>query len=300
MKTRSVPVRFLRAVAKNALAFAFRYSGLTALVRATAHRRRVGILLYHDPPFHLLERHLDYLSKHYVFLTLDDLVGALEAGEWSGLPAHCLVLTFDDGHRQNLELVPLFRRYGIRPTIYVSSDAVLTSGRFWFREPGVDPEPLKRVSNARRLAALERLRVSNPGMVAVAERHAFEAADVKRLTNVIDFQSHSVTHPILPMCTGAEAEWEIKHSRIQVESLTGQPCEHFSFPNGDYSEREIHLVKKAGYRSARTTRIGWNGRAADPFRLKIIATPDVASVNVLAAQLAGVLLVKRLVQRFGL
>jgi peptidoglycan/xylan/chitin deacetylase (PgdA/CDA1 family) len=300
VKTGSAAVRFLRAAAKNGGALAFRYGGLTALVRATVHRRRVGILLYHDPPFRLLRRHLEYLSKHYVFLTLDDLVAALEARDWSRLPARGVVITFDDGYRQNLELVPLFRRYGIRPTIYVSSAAVLTSGRFWFREPAVDPEPLKTVPNAQRLAALDRLGVSNSGMVAVAERHAFEGADVKRLANIVDFQSHSVTHPILPMCSAAEAEWEIKQSRIQVESLTQRPCEHFSFPNGDYSEREIEMVKQAGYRSARTTRIGWNGRTSDPFRLKIIATPDVASVSALAAQLTGALFVKRLAQRLGL
>lgn len=296
MKIRSLVVRFLRGAAKNALAFAFRYSGLTAFVRGTVHRRRVGILLYHDPAFGLLKRHLEYLSKHYVFLALDDLVRALETGKWSRLPARGVVITFDDGYRQNVELVPLFKRYGIRPTIYISSEAVLKSGRFWFRESGVDPEPLKTVSNRERLAVLDELGVSDSGMAALAERHAIEAADVKRLADVIDFQSHSVTHPILPMCTSADAEWEIQQSRIQVENLTGRPCEHFSFPNGDYSQREIEMVKRAGYRSARTTRVGWNGPESDLFRLRIIATPDVASVSVLAAQLAGALFIKRLLR----
>src|SRR5436309_2464132 len=77
MRKRPVAPGSIRAAAKEAVGFAFRYSGLTALVRATVGRRRVGILVYHDPPVRLFERHLEYLSRHYVFLTLDDLVNAL-------------------------------------------------------------------------------------------------------------------------------------------------------------------------------------------------------------------------------
>lgn len=288
--------RLLRAALKEAAGFAFRYSGLTALVRATASRRGVGILVYHDPPADLLRRHLEYLSRHYCFVTLSDLVNALESGEWSRLPLRSIVMTFDDGHRGNLDLVPLFRRYGIQPTIYLCTEPVLRTGRFWFREPGVDPEPLKAIPNWQRVAVLEKLRACTD-VEELQPRQALEAGDIVRLAEIIDFQSHSVTHPILPMCSAPEAEREIWQSRVDVERLSGRPCDHFSFPNGDYSEREIQLVKRARYRSARTTKLGWNGPRTDRFRLRIIGMPDVASVNVLAAHLAGGLFVKRFVQR---
>jgi peptidoglycan/xylan/chitin deacetylase (PgdA/CDA1 family) len=40
-------------------------------------------------------------------------------------------------------------------------------------------------------------------------------------------------HPILPMCSDEVAEHEIAGSKAEVEELTGQPCRHFSIPNGD-------------------------------------------------------------------
>ena len=83
-------------------------------------------------------------------------------------------------------------------------------------------------------------------------------------------------------------------SLTEIEGLTGSPCRHLSYPNGDYTDRETRLVQDAGYASARTTEIGWNGRDAVPLRLRIISLADFASVDVLAAHLAGLLAVRRL------
>ena len=70
--------------------------------------------------------------------------------------------------------------------------------------------------------------------------------------------------------------------------MTGQPCLDFSYPNGDYGEREVMLAKQAGYRSARTVDLGWNSLRTDPFRLKCLGTSDAASINRLAGDLSGV------------
>jgi peptidoglycan/xylan/chitin deacetylase (PgdA/CDA1 family) len=287
-----------RALAKEAVGFAVRYGGLTALTRMTVARRKIGILVYHDPSPTLLERHLEYLSRRYSFVTLDDLVRALESGDWRRLPLRGIVLTFDDGHRTNAQLISLFERYSVKPTIYLCSEPIMGSGRFWFREPQVDPEPLKRLPNSERIATIDRLHERSPDeMRGPDERQALDRADVKRMRHVVDFASHSVSHPILPMCSTSESEHEIHQSRRDIARLTEMPCDHFAFPNGDYSPREIELVKQGGYRSARTADLGWNGPGTDRFRLRIIGMPDVASVNVLAAQLAGVLFAKRLVRR---
>jgi peptidoglycan/xylan/chitin deacetylase (PgdA/CDA1 family) len=287
-----------RNLAKEAVALAMRYGGPTPLARHTIARRRVGILVYHDPSPPLLEQHLEYLSRRYSFVTLERLVQALESGDWRQLPSHGLVVTFDDGYRTNAQLVPLFERYGVTPTIYLCSEPITTDGRFWFREPNIDPEPLKRVPNSERLATLDRLRGLVPAQVRSRnERHALSLADLDEMRDAVDFESHSVSHPILPMCSTSESEREIRQSRADIRRLTRKPCDHFAFPNGDYSPREIELVKQAGYRSARTTDIGWNGPGTDRFLLRIIGMPDTASVNVLAAHLAGVLFAKRLVRR---
>ena len=46
-------------------------------------------------------------------------------------------------------------------------------------------------------------------------------------------------------------------------------------------------TRSAGYRSARSTRMGWNGPDTDPYALRIIGVDDTASVSCLAADLGG-------------
>ncbi|MFL5048434.1 MAG: polysaccharide deacetylase family protein, partial [Xanthobacteraceae bacterium] len=81
---------------------------------------------------------------------------------------------------------------------------------------------------------------------------------------------------------------EIFQSKHELEALLGQECVHFSYPNGDYSAREIELLRQAGYRSGRTVDLGWNSPGTDVYRLKILGTEDDASVNRLAADLTGI------------
>ena len=71
------------------------------------------------------------------------------------------------------------------------------------------------------------------------------------------------------------------------QRLTGRPCVAFAYPNGRYGRRELELVKRAGFRSARTTETGWNDPGTDPFQLRVLGMPDNASLNVVAAQSTG-------------
>jgi peptidoglycan/xylan/chitin deacetylase (PgdA/CDA1 family) len=103
---------------------------------------------------------------------------------------------------------------------------------------------------------------------------------------------------VLTTCTDEECAREITQSRIEVTALTGRECRHFSFPNGDYGHREIELVQKAGYSTARTVEVGWNDRRTDPFRLRLLTSAcDDLSVNFLAAQMGGILWAKEGLKR---
>ena len=275
---------------KELVAKLIRRCGLEALTRRTVSRDKVGILVYHDPSVARFEAHLEFLSTRYAFVSLDDLSAALSTRDWSRIPRNALVVTFDDGHRGNRELLPVFERFGLHPTIYLCSGIVRGDGLFWFRLPGVDPEPLKLMSPAERATFLE-----NAGISSAVDRHALTPAEVAELAPTVDFGSHTISHPVLPLCTDNVAAHEIAQSRAEIEGISGTPCRHLSYPNGDYTDRETRLVREAGYASARTTEIGWNGRDADPLRLRIISLADFASVDVLAAHLAGLLAVRRLV-----
>lgn len=258
------------------------------------------MLLYHDPAPALFERHLEYLSRRYRFITLAQLVDALgDRRRFSKLPPNSVVITFDDGLRGNRALLPLFRRYRVVPTIYLCTRIVDTDRHYWFLEPGVDVERLKGVPNDERVAHLrEHTGFTDTREYPEASRQSLTLAEIEEMKDSVDFQSHSLTHPVLTLTAEMQCRDEIFASKEEVEALTGRPCLHFSFPNYDYSERELRLVREAGYRSARTGDIGWVGPDCDPFRLKLLVMGgDLSSVNVLASHLSGTRAVSRLVAR---
>jgi peptidoglycan/xylan/chitin deacetylase (PgdA/CDA1 family) len=122
----------------------------------------------------------------------------------------------------------------------------------------------------------------------IDERHALNADEISAMQNHVDFGSHTCFHPVLTTCTDEESSKEISDSKRDIENLVQRQCRHFSYPNGDYGDRELALVESAGYSSARTIDVGWNDRKTDPYRLRITGVSDNASINILAAQLSGV------------
>jgi peptidoglycan/xylan/chitin deacetylase (PgdA/CDA1 family) len=283
--------------AKELLSWCIRRAGLPSLARHTYARRRVAILMYHEPARDLLERHLDYLGRHYTFVTLQRVVDALHHGRWEDLPTPAVVVTVDDGRRENYELLSAFQRHGVVPTLYVCSQLIGTRRRFWF-DVRPDRESLKRLSHEQRVRRLEQdgdfaLTMEFPSSPATA----LSLEQIAQMGDAVDVQSHTRFHPVLTTCTEEHCREEVERSRAEIEELVGRRCEHFCFPNGDYSERELQMVRQAGYRSARTIRTGWIGPGSDPYQLPIVGVDDYASVNQLAADLAGLGFLEGFVRR---
>jgi peptidoglycan/xylan/chitin deacetylase (PgdA/CDA1 family) len=272
---------------REIVAAAIRWSGTALLVRRVVARRRASILLYHDPSPQVLEAHLRYLAPRYNFITLDALVDAIVERRWASLPDRALVLTFDDAHRRNAELADVLIRYGVVPTIYACSQILATDRHFWFFETD-DPEPLKPLPHGDRLERLSRSAGFSPSRDYPEDRHAMSVDEVELLRGAVDFASHTRFHPVLTTLGDDECATEIIRSKAELEALLGTPCRHFSYPNGDYGEREVELARKAGYASARSVDIGWADEHSDLFRLPILGTSDTASVTRLAADLSGI------------
>ena len=255
----------LGAAISSSVSALVRWSGLATVIRYTIARNRVSILVYHDPAPDVFEQHLRFLVARYNLITLNELVDALGSEKWGDLPPRPLVVTFDDGHRGNAHLLDLFQQYRVRPTIYLCSQIVGTRRHYWFRESR-DPESLKGLPNGERRALLESLGFSFSE--EFPEGQALSVEEVRRLGGAVDFAAHTRFHPVLTTCSDAECAVEIESAKPEIENLTGVVCADFSYPNGDYGEREVSLVRQAGYRSGRTIDLGWNGRTPDPFRLR--------------------------------
>jgi peptidoglycan/xylan/chitin deacetylase (PgdA/CDA1 family) len=279
----------IKALLKEALAFALRYTGIPLLVRKLFVRTRVTIAVYHDPRPATVRRHLQYLSSYYKFLSLTQLVRAIHSRDWSNIPRNAIVITLDDGHRGNFDLLHLFQKYSVTPTVFVCSQIADTNRHFWFRVLGADVPALKKLPNEQKLAVLrQRYDFQPTTSYPYHQRQALESREIMLMKDGVEFQSHGRFHPILTACSDQECWEEISESKAEIAQLVGEECEHFAFPNGDYTAREIEATMEAGYLSARTIDIGWNGPDTDPYRLKVVGITDDASINYLVCQLSGI------------
>ncbi|HYH37806.1 MAG TPA: polysaccharide deacetylase family protein [Azospirillum sp.] len=275
---------------KEAFGALVRWSGLDAALRFLFARRRVTIVVYHDPDPDILRQHLAWYAKRYNFTTLDAVADAMDSGRWKSLPRYPLVLTLDDGHIGNAKLEPLFREYGVRPTMYLCSRIVGTARPYWWQTAAADrigPEALKVVPDAERRRRLAEAG-DDPDVDARGPRQALSWDEVRTMAGVYDYGGHTRHHPILLQCDDQTAAEEIGLCKAEIEDALHRPCAHFAYTNGDFGEREVALIRASGYRTARSIEPGWNGPTVDPFRLKAFPVSDDVSVGWLAVQVTGI------------
>lgn len=273
----------------RSLAFALlRFSGLPWLVRQLVQRRAVTVVTYHAPAVAVARRHFKTLRNLYNVIPLKAYIHARNEQTMSQLPLKSLVITVDDGHKSNYELKPVLEEMALPVTIFLCSGVVGTQRHFWWQngfQPG-EVEACKAMNNTGRLSFLQ-TRGYHPEQEC-AERQALSDEEIQDLRDAVDFQAHTITHPILPACSDSTADQEIRGCKAELEKRYGFHIYAMAFPNGDYSERELNLVKTAGYTCALTLDRGFNGPETDLFRLRRIALPDDCSIHELVVKASGV------------
>lgn len=66
--------------------------------------------------------------------------------------------------------------------------------------------------------------------------------------------AHTMTHPRLGKLRSDMAQKEIKGSKSYLEDILGRPVESFCYPGGCYNFLNVHQVRAAGFRVARTVK----------------------------------------------
>jgi len=274
-----------------------RFSGLPLLFRELVQRRRVTILLFHDLSRETAARTFDYLAAKYHLLDLQTFVRQCRSGD-NHLPAKSLIVTFDDGHIGNYDLLPLLKEKGIPITVFLCAGIVDTKRHFWFRHKS----PVHRSWALRKLPNAQRLRIQQGlGFTPETEYeapHALTRRQVEEMRPWVDFQSHTLFHPCLPRCTAAEARAEISGSRDLLRGRYGLTVNALAYPHGDYSDRDIELCRQAGYECGLTVDGGFNTVRTDLFRLKRLPVNDTSDLNELIVKASGLWeIVKRALRR---
>ena len=91
----------INKIFKEFIAYIIILSGASFLIIYFIAKKKVTILLYHDPKKEIIEKHLKYLSSKYNFIELDTLVDSIYKKDWKKIPDYPLILTLDDGHKGN-------------------------------------------------------------------------------------------------------------------------------------------------------------------------------------------------------
>jgi peptidoglycan/xylan/chitin deacetylase (PgdA/CDA1 family) len=260
---------------------------------------------------------IDFLARHYTLLPLREAVERLGAGQ--PLPRNPAVLTFDDGFRSVWTTAwPILRRYQAPATVFLVTGVVGSrqpawpdrlfhtlchspaprvelGGRSWDLGPPARREAayrglsgeLKRLAPAQREAALgevyeqlggERLVDADSPLATLDWDEVAELAG----TGLVEFGSHTHTHPILSRCSPAEQERELRLSRDLLRERLGR-ADLFAYPNGtraDFTADTRRLLEDLDYRCAVSTEPGLNTARTDRYALRRV---NVANDTTLAA-----------------
>jgi peptidoglycan/xylan/chitin deacetylase (PgdA/CDA1 family) len=266
-----------------------RYSGTALIIRMIFARKKVTMVHYHNPPLDVFEKHLNYLSRNYNLISLKDYSDAYYSKKFNTLPKYALVITLDDGWKENFKLLPVIRKYQFRPTVFLTSSMINTERHFWWTECSIkDLKRLKQIPNHQRLSELMDKYGYYPEKEYSGDRQALNLQEVKEMNEVVDFGLHTSYHSILTQCSKEEKRKEIVDCKFEIERILGRKVETFSYPNGDYDNDCIEILKECGLKIARTTDAGWNDQTSDPLKLKVTGVSDDGSESKLISELTGI------------
>lgn len=237
----------------------------------------------------MFERQMRWVSANFNVIGIRDLLAHMDDGP--RLPERPLLITFDDGYRDNHEVAfPVLRGLGLPAVIFLATGAIGTDRVMWWDElrflllrtertgadlPLVGPRslhdaPSRTSARMELLAALKGV-TDDERVVAMADLRQVLGVEAPRpetplfmdwdavaelVANRVECQPHTVDHPILIRVDGGRARREISESAAEITRRTGRSSVAFAYPNGDWSQDVMHALGEAGIRLAFTMRLG--------------------------------------------
>ena len=96
------------------------FTFIHVIVREVFQRKRITIVYFHHLPKNYAKKILSYYKKYFNIIALKDYVDTLNgnAPENFKIPNKALIITIDDGLKQNYELLPILKELKIPLTIF--------------------------------------------------------------------------------------------------------------------------------------------------------------------------------------
>ena len=217
------------------------------------------------------------VQKRYRIIGMEEFYDSWKRGRtW---PRHSVMITFDDGFKNNLRAGHILHELGIEATFFVISDVVdcdfmpwymrfahilstrckhkcqlggttadlldFMQRRQWVRAA---KEHLLSVIAERRDELLDGLadqlgsRPIDPADTDYAYFSSEDIRELRRLGMVVG--CHSATHTNLARCNADQLRREIVESREKLSGVLGEPVDFMSYPDGRFNDAVLDLTSK--------------------------------------------------------
>lgn len=189
-------------------------------------------------PRHKFSRQMQFLKlMRYRVISLEDYVEHLRSYRLP--PARSVVITMDDGYRDNRTVAfPVLRRFRFPATVFLVSGSVGECNN-WDDKDKLTGRALLSWTD------IEELRASG-----------------------ISFGAHTRTHPRLTEIASEELGCEIHGSHADLAEVLSPSTALFAYPYGDYDEAVSEEVEAAGYAASCSVESGINMPATDMYALR--------------------------------
>lgn len=125
-----------------------------------------------------------------------------------GGKAKALTMSYDDGREQDIRLVALFNKYGIKGTFNLNGGLIH-----------------EKESNGKKRVPME---------------------DIVKLYQGHEIAGHSLHHPTIERCPAEQIAQEILEDRRILEKLTGRIVRGHAYPNGSYNSKVKDILRNLG------------------------------------------------------
>lgn len=300
------------------------------------HRHKIIILMIHgvvddrlQTTWNPLRRQLSVqkfdsgiaaLAKFYHFISIEQATAILS--RQAPVQPYSIVLTFDDGYRNNVtHALPILQKYGIPAIFFLSTGHIEQREPYWYDRLDFAIQHLKneqrvsfagknflfhpnnetmsrftfsalrnRVKSAR-LPYTETMRKIDQIAGILEENAGCRLVDTFRndhSTGIMSWEeakwvadqgvtigSHTVDHVLMDRVDEDSAREQLAVSKKAIEQHTGKQCSYFCFPNGNWDNKAVNLLRETGFTAAVTTETGANLVGDELLTLKRFNFPKV-------------------------
>ncbi|MCP4353412.1 MAG: polysaccharide deacetylase family protein [Desulfobacterales bacterium] len=246
------------------------------------------------------ESQIRFLSENYNIVSLDTIADCIEKQQ--PFPEKTVVLTFDDGYRDNYQAYRIMKKYNVQGTFYIVAGCIGNGEPLWLFEiiyivSKTSKSELKLSvrgkdfyfpllsENQKHTAFRKIIEIIKSNNLETREQIRTQLKD--RLNDISDFDEksskvmltweqvqemscngmtiggHTMTHLNLPNADPYDMVSEIEECKKMIEQKTGNSVRHFSYPNGGKYDYYNESVTEAVKKSGYITATTSNNGVTD-------------------------------------